>query len=73
MNDTEVPEVGDIVIHYIDRSDQITCYGTIIEMKKMDCFVLWCFESSPPGTGWHSVHHLKVVSSMKNKNVCLET
>ena len=65
MINNGIPEIGDVVIHYIDRSNQITCYGTIIEIKKDDCFVIWSSESLPGG--WHKMSHLKVVSDINCK------
>jgi hypothetical protein len=65
MIEDGVPEIGDVVVHYIDKSNQITCYGTIIEMKKDNCLVIWSSESLP--VGWHKMSHLEVVSDIRNK------
>jgi len=64
MNDYVGSVAGDVVVHHMDSSNNIICYGTVIETKGVglnsDRLVAWSSESTP--LSWHYAGELTTVS-----------
>jgi len=62
--------VGDIVVHHTDASNNIKCYGTVIETEgngiQSQCLVMWSSESSP--LSWHYSGELITVNQKEEEN-----
>ena len=54
-------EIGDIVTHKQDLANRIKCFGTVIEIKGIECLVMWSSESSP--ISWHDYDKLKLIKN----------
>lgn len=49
MKDSGAPEAGDLVVAKLDEERGITCYGTVLECRGIDCLVLWSSANLPMG------------------------
>jgi hypothetical protein len=60
MKNSGAPEVGDIVKHKLDITNNIECVGTIVETRGIECLVMWSSESIP--LSWHDRDKLVVIN-----------
>jgi hypothetical protein len=61
VKDSGAPDVGDLVVARYDEERDIFCVGLVIEIKGIECKILWSSESTP--FGWWQRSKLKVISA----------
>jgi hypothetical protein len=60
MKNSGAPDIGDIVKHKQDLSNDIECVGTIIKIRGIECLVMWSSESIP--LAWHDRGKLVIIN-----------
>jgi len=60
MKCSGAPDIGDIVLHKQDLANNIKCIGTIVEVRGIECLVMWGSESIP--LSWHDRDKLVVIN-----------
>mgnify|MGYP003976880239 CR=1 FL=1 len=60
MKNSGAPDIGDIVQHKQDLTNSIECIGTIIEIRGIECLVMWSSDSLP--ACWHDRDKLVVIN-----------